>query len=418
MRTIAKWILSLSTILFLLGLVSCGGGDDDVTPGQQTTNEDPGAFTVTVSDITSTSAKISWTTSVDPDGDAVSYDIAVGTSVLETGVTVTSVSLTGLSEATDYVGAIIAKDGNGGSTESLFNFTTESGSSTTECTNDNSIDQNNRGCSETPGTNTYDDSTVSAGKRVVTTNGIPTHDYSNQIPNIVSSLDNSTKTYSFDNVPSKASSVTTVAGSDGHPQWRFGVATNGVALDPAPAEPFIFENTSTGEYNWDWVMEPNNNMNDVGLDCAIAHVQPDGLYHYHGDLGVYAEQLSSGITTGTAPSDPVQVGWAADGFPVFYYYGPTSDGSSVELLSSSYQLKTGNRSGDGVSEPCGEYNGKYTNDYEYVSGAGDLDECNGIDRSVTLSTGTYSYFYVITSEFPVISRCIVGTPDDSFKIGP
>lgn len=287
------------------------------------------------------------------------------------------------------------------------------------CANDNSTDQDNRTCDLGPDSNTYNDATVNGGgDREVVTNGIPTHAYGNQIPNIVASLDNSTKTYYVDNTPSKAASITSITFDDGSPKWKFGVAKNGVAIDPAPAQPFIFENTNTGEYNWDWVFEPNNNMNAVGLDCAIAHVQPDGLYHYHGDMAIYAEELSSGISTGSVPADPVQIGWAADGFPILYYYGPDASGTSLVKLTSSYQLKSGQRPGDGVTEPCGEYNGKYTNDYEYVNGAGDLDECNGIDRSITLSTGTYSYFYVITEEFPVISRCLVGTPNDAFKIGP
>ncbi len=287
------------------------------------------------------------------------------------------------------------------------------------CSNDDSMDQDAHACGETPGANQYDDNTVNfSGNREVVTNGIPTHDYRNQIPKIVSNLDNSTKTYEFDNTPEKASSTTSITGSDGTPKWKFGVAKNGVAIDPAPAEPFIFENPNTGEYNWDWVMEPNNNMDVVGLDCAIAHVQPDGLYHYHGNMAIYAEQLSPGISTGTTPSEPVQIGWAADGFPILYMYGPNAAGNAVVKLSSSHMLKSGDRPGNGTTAPCGEYNGKYTNDYEFVNGSGDLDECNGIARDVTLGTGTYSYFYVITEEFPFISRCLVGSPNASFKIGP
>jgi|GEM_PF-2144846 len=286
---------------------------------------------------------------------------------------------------------------------------------TSTCANDNSMDQNNHACTTTPSSNSYSES-ISNGLLTVTTNGIPTHDYRNQIPDLVSDLDASTKTYDVTTSPAKATNASDLTNS-GTPIWRFGVAKNGVAIDPAPAEPFIFTDTNTGEYNWDWVMEPNNNMDAVGLDCAIAHVQPSGLYHYHGDMAIYAEQLSTGISTGTAPSSAVQIGWAADGYPIFYYYGPTSDGAGVEKLTSSYQLKSGERSGDGESAPCGSYNGKYTNDYEYVSGAGDLDECNGIDRSVTIDSRTYNYFYVITEEFPIISRCLVGTPNQTFAVG-
>ncbi|MEQ9229822.1 MAG: YHYH protein, partial [Cyclobacteriaceae bacterium] len=200
------------------------------------------------------------------------------------------------------------------------------------------------------------------------------------------------------------------------PKYKFGVALNGVPIDPAPAQPFIFED-GDGEFVWEWVFEPNNNMEAVGLDCAVAHVQPDGAYHYHGDMAPLAEQYQSGVSTGTAPTSAVQIGWAADGFPIVYRYGPTANGSGVELLESGYQLKSGNRPGDGVNEPCGEYNGKYTNDYEWVSGVGDLDECNGISRNITIGEQTFNYFYVITEDFPIISRCFSGTPNASFQIG-
>ncbi len=404
------------------GVVTASDGNDGEATASfnfttaESVNQNPGSFTVSVSNITTTSAQLTWDAAVDPDGDDVTYNIMLAGSEIASGETGLTFNLTSLTADTEYQGRIIAEDGKGGSSEAMFVFTTQADAAT--CPNDNSTDQNNRDCDMGPDANTYDEATVNgAGDREVVTNGIPTHEYGNQIPNMVSDLDNSTKTYRFDNTPSKESSVTSITKSSGMPDWKFGVAKNGVAIDPAPASPFIFENTSTGEFNWDWVFEPNNNMNAVGLDCAIAHVQPDGLYHYHGDMALYAEQLSSGISAGMSPATPVQIGWAADGFPILYYYGPTVDGSGVELLTSSYQLKSGERPGDGISEPCGAYNGKYTNDYEFVNGAGDLDECNGIDRSITLSTGTYAYFYVITAEFPVISRCLVGSPNMSFKIG-
>ena len=40
--------------------------------------------------------------------------------------------------------------------------------------------------------------------------------------------------------------------------------------------------------------------------------------------------------------------------------------SSMKTLSSSYQLKSGERPGDGDSAPCGPYTGVYSADYEYV----------------------------------------------------
>ena len=302
------------------------------------------------------------------------------------------------------------------STSSLTITIEDDDADTGVCDNDNSTDQDDRGCDTTPKvSNTYSESTGMGDTRTITTNGIPTHDYRNQIPMIVSELNDDEKIFTVDKTPAVAAATTSILQPNGRPKWKFGVAKNGVAIDPAPAEPFIFTDDQ-GEFNWDWVFEPNNNMNAVGLDCAIAHVQPDGTYHYHGDMAVYADELLAGLGTGsTVPSEPVQIGWAADGFPILYKYGPDGSGA-IKKLASSYQLKSGERPGDGDSEPCGTYNGKYTNDYEYNAAAGDLDECNGVSRSITIGGETFVYFYVITDEFPIISRCIVGTPNDSFGL--
>ena len=287
------------------------------------------------------------------------------------------------------------------------------------CDNDNSISTNDRGCNLTPSlSNAYSENINSSDEREILTNGVPDHDYSNQLSNQGVNLNAENKEYKVAAMPGKAASITSIT-DNGRPRYRTGVALNGVAIDPAPAEPFIFSNPNTGEFNWDWVFEPNNNTDDVRLDCAYAHVQPDGTYHYHGNMIEYADILLTGLGSGgTIPTEPVQIGWAADGFPILYKYGPDGSGTSVVELTSGYQLKTGERPGDGITAPCGEYNGKYTNDYEYVSGAGDLDECNGISRSVMLKGQTFDYFYVITEEFPIIPRCFTGTPNSTFRLGP
>ena len=89
----------------------------------------------------------------------------------------------------------------------------------------------------------------------------------------------------------------------------------------------------------------------------------------------------------------------------------------METLSSSYQLKSGERPGDGESAPCGTYTGVYSADYEFIEGLGDLDECNGRE-GVTPEFPEGTYYYVITNEFPGVPRCFVGTPSDDFKLGP
>ncbi|WP_425392984.1 YHYH protein [Ekhidna sp.] len=308
-----------------------------------------------------------------------------------------------------------------GSSSSLtITITDNDDNSSSSCANDNSTSNQHVACDLSPNIeNSYDDNTVNQnGLREIVTNGVPNHDYANQLSGQGVTLSTSTKTYFVANDPAKASTTTSITNDQNRPNYRFGIARNGVPLDPAPAEPFIFENTNTGEYNWDWVFEPTNNAETVGLDCAFAHVQPDGTYHYHGNMIEYANTILAGLGDGnTTPSEAIQIGWAADGFPVYYKYAPTANGNGIEKLTSGYSLKPGERPGDGVNEPCGEYNGKYTKDYEWSASNGDLDECNGIDRSVTIGNETYEYFYVITEEFPVIPRCLVGTPDNTFKLG-
>ncbi len=201
------------------------------------------------------------------------------------------------------------------------------------------------------------------------------------------------------------------------------MALNGVFLSPAPGQPFIYTNKNTGEFNWDWVFEPTNNQGDgegqVQLDCATAHTNASG-YHYHGEMFQYLETDNPGVTTVASFSEPYQIGWASDGFPILYKFGPDSNGQFRELLPS-YQLKTGERPGDGIVAPCGPYTGKYTVDYEYIEGLGDLDECNGIESSIILETAlgteTFNYYYVVTSTFPQIGRCLKGVPSEDFENG-
>ncbi len=290
-----------------------------------------------------------------------------------------------------------------------------------DCANDNSTSYTNNGCCSNQAFPSAYYETLQEDKRMVYTNSYPNHDFcfaADRIPEPQYAV------YDLDATPQKAASTSSVVRENGRPRMFFGVATNGVLFAPAPASPFIFENPNTGEFNWDWVFEPTNNQGDgqgkVALDCASAHTGPQG-YHYHGNMFEYVESVQAGISSAiTLPNSPMHIGWAADGFPILYRFGPDGTGS-LALLQPSYQLKVGERPGDGITAPCGPYNGKYTNDYEYNPALGDLDECNGIDRNVTISTAngeeTFSYFYVITDSFPQVPRCVVGTPANVFIDG-
>jgi len=289
----------------------------------------------------------------------------------------------------------------------------------TACDHDNSLSTTNIGCCETPAfPNAYFE-VIENDNRIIYSNDFPNHNYCynpNRKPEPMYYK------FEIDATPAKAASPTSVLRPNNRPARYFGIALNGVIMAPAPATPFIFENTQTGEFNWDWVFEPTNTQGDgidlVALDCASAHTGPQG-YHYHGNMFEYVENIQSGISSiMTPPSQSLHIGWASDGFPILYRFGPDVNGS-LALLKPSYQLKEGERVGDGISAPCGPYNGKYTNDYEYIAGSGDLDECNGMDGSITIQTAngteTFNYFYVLTDAFPQIPRCLSGTVANSFE---
>lgn len=291
-----------------------------------------------------------------------------------------------------------------------------------DCTAANTISTSNIGCCEIPSQPSVYYEYIEGNLRKIYTNNFPDHDY---CYNSVNQMPSQTHhDFGVDLNPTLANDITSVVRDNGRPARYFGVAKNGVIFAPAPAAPFIFEDQNTGEFNWDWVFEPTNNQGSgpevVGLDCASAHTGGQG-YHYHGNMFSYVENEISGIsTTSEIPDTILHIGWAADGFPILYRFGPDQDGNIKELLPS-FQLRQGVRPGDNITEPCGAYTGKYTRDYEYLCGKGDLDECNGIQSSVTISTvngmQTFQYFYVITSSFPQIPRCLMGNASEDFENG-
>lgn len=276
----------------------------------------------------------------------------------------------------------------------------------------------NIGCCDTPDEPSVYHEFEEDNLRHIYSNGFPNHDYCYNPNNIPGQ---SYHYFRVDKSPVLTNEVTSIIRNSGRPARHFGVALNGVFFSPSPGTPFIYTNKNTGEFNWDWVFEPTNNQGDdmgqVRLDCATAHTNSNG-YHYHGEMFQYLETEEPGITSATSLPELYQVGWASDGHPIIYKFGPDANGT-VKELQPSFQLKSGERPGDGIVAPCGPYTGKYTVDYEYVEGLGDLDECNGIASEITLETAlgteTFGYFYVVTSTFPQIGRCLKGNVSLDFE---
>jgi hypothetical protein len=181
----------------------------------------------------------------------------------------------------------------------------------------------------------------------------------------------------------------------------FGIAINGVLFDPGANEWW------NRDRNSGWQYEPMTGHLNLGVDENNAHVQPSGAYHYHGlPLGLLANIKG-------AQERMVLIGWAADGFPIYapWAYTDAKDAKSpLKPMKASYRLKAGERPGG----PGGNYDGTFVADFEFVVGAGDLDECNG-RWGVTpeFPGGTYEYF--VTKDFPFIPRLFRGIPDASFQ---
>jgi hypothetical protein len=235
--------------------------------------------------------------------------------------------------------------------------------------------------------------TVIGGVRKMVTNALPNHKTGEfprkGNPNTISAQN---KTYSFPVNPIYI----------GESKWvrEPGVALNGVKFEPQTAEIVACE---TGE---SYRVEAIQDVINLGLDFNHAHVQPTGAYHYHGTPTSVIEKFDSGF-------DLVHIGFAKDGFPMYY--------SKSGAYKSSYKLLDGSRKGeDCVYENPkskidisvgGHHDGTYGSDFEYVQGSGDLDECNGI-------TVDGKYMYMVTNDFPYVSRCLMGEFEEEERKGP
>ncbi len=139
-----------------------------------------------------------------------------------------------------------------------------------------------------------------------------------------------------------------------------------------------------------------------GTDSNNAHVQPNGAYHYHGMPEGFIAKLGKGVAL-------TLVGWAADGFPIYARYGytvATDASSAIKVIKSSYQLKT---TVDASRPATSLYAmGTFAQDYQYVAGFGDLDECNG-RTGVTPEFPNGTYHYYATDSYPYLQRCIKGS---------
>lgn len=195
----------------------------------------------------------------------------------------------------------------------------------------------------------------------------------------------------------------------------FGVAINGVPFESiGPTYP--------GADEWRFNVLSPAVRPYLGIDVNNGHVYASGQYHYVGTpLGLMCGLLDARQQSPGAPVPMMLIGWAADGFPIYagLALGPlVDDGTPLAhtLFRSSYLLKSGRRP---EGSPGGLHDGTFVQDFEFVQGAGDLDECNGrFGATPEYPAGTY--YYVVTTHFPFLPLLFRGKPDSSFttRSGP
>ena len=233
--------------------------------------------------------------------------------------------------------------------------------------------------------------TVIGAECTIRSNAVPNHDF-NATGRFRDRVRTQDQVYTISAQPREAGQPTPLS-----LRYDNGVFLNGVKLDLLAAGCHGVGNGRIGcnDMRTPYRYDPMAPSASFGTDEHNAHTQPDGTYHYHGNPMALFEQKQP------TQASPV-IGFAADGFPIFGSY--IQVGGQLRKARSSYQLKTGQRTGG----PGGQHDGTFVDDWMYVPGSGDLDECNGMRQD-----GAYGY--VITETYPHVMACFKGTPDESFR---
>ena len=253
--------------------------------------------------------------------------------------------------------------------------------------------------------------------RLLSGNGIPNHEVgtfpNEQNPNQIKEQ-NVNKSFSL--CPTLVSETGVAVGG---PAGAIAYAINSVKFDPATGGRCDDDgecSMAQGQGNWN-IEALGHDTFDFGDDMNHAHVQPTGEYHYHGMPELLIDFLGD-------KEGMILVGWASDGFPVYArngYAEANNSTSEIIKLKSSYKLKSIPDSGrpdtvtvlnGGMGQATTYPNikiemGAFTQDFEYIEGFGDLDECNGRE-GVTPEFPEGIYYYVVTDDFPFFSRCLKG----------
>lgn len=208
--------------------------------------------------------------------------------------------------------------------------------------------------------------------------------------------------YKFTRNPQQNTGTATAAGL-GH----IGVWSNGVSIFN-PKDAFSYNNQNVW-YQDALVFEGSS------FDNCLGHPAPNGEYHHHVNPTCLYNDADS------MNHSPV-IGYAFDGFPVYGTYGfANGSAGTISRMRSSYRLRNisvRNSLPDGTVLSAAQYGpaiggqyplGAFIEDYEYVSGLGDLDAHNGrLCVTPEYPAGTYAYFVTIDSSLYPVYPYVIG----------
>jgi YHYH protein/Fibronectin type III domain len=393
----------LLILLAALAVAACGGDDDS------TTATVPGAPTIGAATAGNASASIAFTAPSSDGGATISGYTATCTAGADsiTGTaTASPVAVTGLTNDTAYSCAVTATNsaGTGAASASVSVTPVASASSGTagvECSY--SYDAFNSSASvNLQSTSSW---TCDSTSRILAANGVPDHEVGTfPNPGNPNTISAQTVSATLTLTPTYNGTATVTGG----PRGTTGYVLNGVKVDAGtagscPASATATTSCSLIDPAGAWSIEAlGQDTFDFGEDTNNAHVQPTGEYHYHG--------MPEGFITlrGGGPTKMTLVGWAADGFPIYARYGystATDATSALKVVTGSYQLK----STVDATRPSTTLIplGTFAQDWEYLAGSGDLDECNGrVGVTPEFPNGIYHYY--ATDSYPYFQRCIKG----------
>jgi hypothetical protein len=246
--------------------------------------------------------------------------------------------------------------------------------------------------------------TCVSGRRILAANGLPDH------PIGVFPNSNDANVLSAQTVNFSATLSPTLATTTNTSALLLAYDLNGVKFAPlttgsCPNTVTATSDCSVTSGTGPWKIEAfGQKIFSFGADVYNGHVEAGGAYHYFGvPEGVMTNNGSSAATP-----NMVLLGFAPDGYPIYGRWGhtvATDPSSALKVIASSYSLKTTPDPGRPSSAivPFGVF----TQDYQYVAGSGDLDECNArLDVTPEFPKGIYHYY--ATDTFPYLPRCWKG----------